>query len=334
MDAAGRLHEGLADLRFRGAVRLELGDEVLLDEALGEDGTGVALTTDTAFQIASVSKSFDAACVMLLVDRGLLSLDDTLPSRVTGTPPEWDAITLRHLLTHTSGLAHWDGVTGLDAFNACRREELIALFAATPMKFKPGERFSYSSLGFVLLADMVESVAGMPYPSFLADHVLEPLGLSRTRAAAPPPGVAAAHGSEAGKPVEPFELATVCVGTGDVWSTTGDLVRWPSALAGADVLRAETRTEIFSGPAPIGPGEDGVTEVPGLTDLAYGYGWYTARFGGERLVFHTGDNPGFASLVAWAPDRDLHLAVLEADQADFSPLVLSALAELLAQPRT
>ena len=332
MDAAGRLHAGLADLGFRGAVRLELGGEVLLDEAFGEDGAGVALTTATAFQIASVSKSFDAACVMLLVDRGLVSLDDSLPSRVPGAPPEWDAITIRHLLTHTSGLAHWDGVTGLDPFRACAREELIALFAATPLKSRPGERFSYSSLGFVLLADIVGSIAGMSYPSFLASEVLEPLGLEQTRAADPAAGVAAAHGSAAGQPVEPFELATVCVGTGDVWSTTGDLVRWPSALAGADFLRAETRAAIFSGPAPIGPGEDGVTEVPGLTDLAYGYGWYTALFGGERLVFHTGDNPGFASLVAWAPDRDLRVAVLEADQADFSPPVLSALAELLSQP--
>ena len=161
-------------------MRVERREDVLLDAAFGEDGAGVALTTGTAFPIASISKSFDAACVVLLADRGLLSLDDSVPSRVDGAPPEWDAA---------------------------------------------GRRFSYSSLGFVLLAHIVESVAGMPYASFPAGEVLEPLGLTRTRAAEPRAGVPAARGSAGGAPVEPFALASICVGTGDVWSTTGDLVR-------------------------------------------------------------------------------------------------------------
>lgn len=326
MDAAGALDSALSALTesggFRGAARVESGGEVLLDSAYGEDGAGVPLTTETAFQIASISKSFTAVAVLLLVEQGRLSLNDPLASFVCTAPAAWRGITIRHLLTHTSGLVHWHEVPGHDHYTACSRAELIDRFAAAPLHFEPGSGWSYSSPGFVLLAHVVEQFVGVPYPDFLAAEVLEPLGLRHTSAEGPPPGIAAAHGSRGGEVVPSFDL-TVNVGTGDVWSTTGDLARWPAALASFEALSPATRAAAQSEQAAS------TRELEGVGSLGYGYGWFTTELGGVRVVFHSGDNAGFVSLVVRAPDRDLRLALLAADEIDLEPVALPALAGLL-----
>ena len=318
MDEAARLDATLAELaatgRFRGAVRVESGGSTLLDAAFGADGAGTPLTTGTAFQIASISKSFTAACVLRLVADGRLSLEDRLTSFTELGPPAWREITLHMLLTHTSGLAHWKD-TGLDLHEPCPREELIARFAATPVAFEPGKEWAYSSLGYVLLAHVVETVTGEPYPSVLEREVLSPLGLRQTCAEEPAAGVTAAHGSRGGEPVPSFDL-TVNVGTGDVWSTTADLVRWPRALASLAPSAVSRQAAVAD-------------EENGLTDVGYGYGWFTASLDGERIIFHPGDNAGFVSLLVWAPDRGLVLAMLAADQIDLAPLALPAFRGLI-----
>jgi len=318
MDEADRFNSTLSELAstggFRGAVRLESGGSTLLDAAFGADGAGTPLTTDTAFQLCSISKSFTAACVLRLVESERLSLDDSLASFTDLGPPAWHEITLHMLLTHTSGLAHWKD-TGLDLHEPRPREELIARFAATPPKFEPGKGWAYSSLGYVLLAHVVETATREPYPSVLEREVLSPLGLRQTRAEEPAAHVAAAHGSRGGEPVPSFDLR-VNIGTGDVWSTTGDLVRWPDALA-------SLAPSAFSRQAAVADEEDG------LTDVGYGYGWFTASLDGKPIVFHPGDNAGFVSLLVRAPDRDLVLAMLAADQIDLAALALPAFRGLI-----
>jgi CubicO group peptidase (beta-lactamase class C family) len=314
MDSTDRFDSTLSTGGFRGAVRIEFGGSTLLDAAYGADGAGTVLTTDTAFQLCSISKSFTAACVLRLVDDERLSLNDRLTSFTDLGPPAWREITLQMLLTHTSGLAHWKD-TGLDLHQPLPRRELLARFAATPLKFEPGSGWAYSSLGYVMLADVVETVAGEPYPSVLEREILSPLGLRQTHAEEPAAGVTAAQGSRGGEPVPSFDLK-VNVGTGDIWSTTGDLVRWPGALA-------SLAPSAFSRQAAVADEEDG------LTDVGYGYGWFTASLDGERLIFHPGDNAGFVSLLVWAPDSDLVLAMLGADQIDLAPLSLPALSGLI-----
>jgi CubicO group peptidase (beta-lactamase class C family) len=326
MDAARTLDSTLSELaavgRFRGGVRVERSGDVLLDRAYGKDGAGVRLTTGTAFQIASISKSFTAACVLLLVDQKDLSLDDRLVSLVDAAPDTWGGITIRHLLTHTSGLVHWHEVPGHDHYRPTPRAELIARFAAAQLHFEPGTGWSYSSPGFVLLAHIVETVTGAAYPEFLTAKVLEPLGLRQTRAEEPPPGIPAARGSRAGEALPSFDLS-VNVGTGDVWSTTGDLVRWPLALASFESLSSAARSAAQSKQAAS------TRELEGIADVGYGYGWFTAELDGERLIFHSGDNAGFVSLLVWAPEQDLRIALLAPDEIDLQPVALPALAGLL-----
>ena len=329
MQAADRLDSTLSDLvsagRFRGAVRIERGGSVLLDAAYGSDAASTILTPRTAFQIASISKTFTAASVLLLHDRGRLSLEDTPASWIAGAPLTWGDITIRHLLTHTSGLGNWHDIAGLDLHRGTPPAELIARFAAAPRRFEPGGRWSYSSPGYVVLAQIVEAAAGAPYPAFLESELLRPLELLQTSVAEPSPGVVAANGSRAGAPTRSFELWSSNSGTGDVWSTTADLARWPRALASSELLSAASRADMFTQQVHVAGQDDG------LTDVGYGYGWFTANCDGRRVVFHPGDQPGFTSMLVWAPEPDLVIALLAADEIDIGPLVLPALPDLLAE---
>ena len=304
---------------------MERAGSVLLDAAYGSDAAGTVLTPGTAFQIASISKTFTAACVLLVLDRGRLSFDDTPASWVVGAPPAWRDITIRQLLTHTSGLGHWPDIASLDLHGAIVPAELIAHLAAAPPRFEPGGGWSYSSPAYVLLAHIVEAAADAPYPAFLRSEVLRPLGLQQTNVVEPAPDVVAARGSRAGAPIRSFELGSANVGTGDVWSTTADLARWPRALASSELLSATFRAEMFSPQVEVADEDDG------LTELGYGYGWFTARCDGHRVVFHPGDQPGFSSMLVWAPEPDLVIALLVADEIDVGPLVLPALRDLLAE---
>jgi CubicO group peptidase (beta-lactamase class C family) len=324
--AAARLHARLAELAasgaFRGSVRLEQRGEPLLDEGYGEDASGLALTPATCYQIASISKSFVAACVLVLADDDRLALADPLCAFVEQAPEAWRPITVHHLLDHTSGIGHWQEV-GVDLFHSCPRSELIARFAHAPLLFEPGRSWSYSSPGYVLLAQVVEVAAGAPYASVLEQRVLGPLGLRATRVALPPQGAPAARGSSGGSPAPSFELASVCVGTGDLWSCTGDLARWPRLVALGDLLSPGARQALLAPQAHVADERDG------LEDVAYGYGWFLARCAGRRVVLHPGDQPGFTSLLAWAPDDDLVLAALAADELELGALLLPSVVEAL-----
>jgi len=310
---------------FRGAVRLDRNGVVLLDFAIGADGAGVAIRPSTAFQIASVTKTFTAAVVLTLADEGLLSLDDHLPTWIPEAPRGWSQITLRHLLTHTSGLPHWAGIPSLDMYSPCERAELISLITSAPLQNPPGTRWSYSSLGFVLLAHIAETVYQCPWASLVARRLLQPLGLHETAVAVPPWTTVAAHGSRNGEASRSFDLATVNLGTGDIWSTTGDLARWPCAISRTAILSPATRQQMLTRQAAVAASDDG------FTDVGYGYGWHTARCAGIRVVFHGGDQPGFTSLLVWAPEPDVTLAVLSADEIKLAPAVLPALVQLLGE---
>ncbi len=296
---------------------------MLLDVAYGEDGAGAVLTTGTSFQIASISKSFAAACILLLVERGCVGFEDELTSWVDGSPSAWQGITVRHLVSHTSGLGHWPEVAGLDPYNRYPRQELIGRFAEPPLHFRPGTGWRYSSPGYVLIAHIVEEAGEMPYPAFLEANILQPLQMRHTAAVSPASGATAARGSAAGRPVQSWELSN-SLGAGDVWSTTEDLARWPRALASPTLLTAESRTMVFDPLAAIAAEQDG------LTDLAYACGWYTGRLDGHRLIVHPGDMPGFTSLLAWAPEQDIVLVILAADAVEIGSPAIAALTALFS----
>jgi CubicO group peptidase (beta-lactamase class C family) len=271
---------------------------------------GLPVAPGTRFQIASVSKQFTAAAVLLLASRSRLALDDPVGRWLGGGPPGWESITVAHLLAHTSGLGHWPDYPGLDVYARIEAADELAFFQARPLLSAPGSRYRYSSPGYVLLAWIVERVTGQPYAGFLAGEVFGPLGLTSASAGDPPGGPGMARGYRAGEPLASADLATVSIGAGDLWCSVPDLLRWDEAIGGDELLPAAFREAMFTVHAPGSPGGEG-----GWSYGGYGYGWRIGTYRGHRARYHAGDNPGYLSLNAWLPDDRVTLAVLVNDEA-------------------
>jgi CubicO group peptidase (beta-lactamase class C family) len=305
--------------RLRGVILLQRDDTDLIAFAGGTTGTDpdADCTLGTRFQIASVSKQFAATAVLMLAERGRLSLDDPIGRWIGGCPASWAAITVHHLLTHTAGLPHWRDIPGLDPAAPPDLEDELRLFFAAPLLGAPGERFSYSSPGYVLLGSVIERAADQPYASFLGNEIFGPLGLESTFAGNPGGQPDLTVGHQESVPVPSFELTTVNVGTGDVWSTAPDLARWDRALASGEILSPASREAMFTVRAAIDD-DDPVVRTAG-----YGYGWYVGSLRGEHpLLYHTGDNPGFRSLNAWFPRDAVRLVLLSNEETtDVGPLL-------------
>lgn len=174
-----------------------------------------------------MSKQFTAAAALLLVEDGRWS--STIPwSAGSGCPEEWRDITLHHLLTHTSGLGHWDDYPMIDLARRVEPGELLKTFHRVPLHYPPGEGWSYSSPGYVLLAHVVERAADTPYRAFLADRIFDHLGLTGTFAGAPGarPNLARGHEAE-GQPLPTWELDVVGMGAAS-WSSAVPRRRTPA----------------------------------------------------------------------------------------------------------
>jgi CubicO group peptidase (beta-lactamase class C family) len=219
---------------------------------------------DMRFQVASVSKCFAAAVTVILADRGVLGLDDPVGP--------WDGVTIHRLLSHTAGLGQYRDIPTIDLMAGTVSRALIE---AAPLLHEPGSRWHYSSPGYVMLAAAIEKRTGRPYAEIVQDLIVGPLGLDATTVGAKPT-TNVAHGEGE------LDLAHL-PGTGDIWSTVADLTRFARRLD-PDIL-ATMRTPHATLPEPqLGCGH-------------YGYGLYI----GDDTVLHTGDVPGFRSLLAWLP---------------------------------
>ncbi len=302
-----------------GVALLQRGAENLVTVAGGTTGTAPDTdnTLGTRFQIASVSKQFTAAAMLLLSDRGVLSADDPVRRWLDDCPAAWDQVTLHHLLSHTAGLVHWPGLPGLVMTSPVAAGELQRMLAAVPLLSEPGERFSYSSLGYVLLGHIIEQAAGEAYGAFVSREIFEPLGMTSTFSGNPGDQPRLAAGRHDGTAVPSFELDTACLGTGSIWSTAGDLARWDRALADGELLSAAARRAMFTVQVPA---EDDTASL--IQTEGYGYGWFIGSASGRRFYYHCGDNPGYRCFNGWFPDDDVRLAMLSNDDTTrFDPTV-------------
>jgi len=296
---------------FSGAVLVKRGGHALVNRGFGDAqrDAHVPNTSETVFQIASISKQFTAAAILLLRERGDLSLSDLVSRWVLQCPSSWQHITVHHLLSHTSGMGHWDDYPEIDLFQVMEPDALIRTFQSKSPLFPLGDRWSYSSLGYVLIAHIVEQVSGRPYATFLRENVFQPLGMHSTGAGNQAPyHERRAKGYDGDAMLPSFELDTVGIGTGDIWSTTGDLARWDESLMAGRLLNEESLASMFAAHARVPEGPRGIAH------LQYGYGWFLGRLEDHRVIFHTGDNSGFRSFNAWFPDDDVVIVVLANDE--------------------
>jgi CubicO group peptidase (beta-lactamase class C family) len=266
-------------------------------------------TLHTQSQVASISKQFVAACALIVVEHGILALDDEVSRWLPSAGAAWDGVTVRHLLTHTSGISHWGDQAGFDASAPTPADERLRLLLAAPHG-RPGESFRYSSPGYVVLSAMLTRAAGRPYSELVRELVITPLGLAETQLVSPGSGPVAL-GYRHGEPVPPWPLGTM-PGTGDIWSTAPDLARFIAALHTGALLTPPAQALLHDAGVPI-PVSTGDARV--RAD-AYAAGHFVGTVDGKPAYLHPGDNPGYQSLALWLPDSSTVVVVLSNDEAD------------------
>jgi CubicO group peptidase (beta-lactamase class C family) len=291
-----------------------------------------AIDGRTGFRLASVTKQMTAAAVMLLVRDGRLRYDDALTRVLPGFPAYGSGITIRHLLTHTSGLPDYEQLMeGVEKEKGpiwspkrqIRDSEVLALLEEeTHGLFAPGARWAYSNSGYVLLGLVAARAAGKPLGDVLRERIFAPLGMTRTLAYEAGrnevPDRAYGHTKEAAGFRETDQSSTsATLGDGGVYSCLDDLARWDEALRTGALLSKEemapalTAVRLADGSEPRWPeGEPGGDNLAPGRPVAYGFGWFLDPWQGHDRSWHHGETMGFRSVVERFPADDLTVIIL------------------------
>lgn len=261
---------------------------------------------ETVYELASATKPLLATAIMLLVEDGEVRLEDEISRYVEGAPDAWKGITLRHLLTHTSGIKDYLADLRQDFPYHAPAEAIVEAAMAAPLNFAAGEEWSYSNTGYVLLGLVVRKVSGESYDGFLERRVFSVLDMASTRRDSPDEVVSdRAVGylwlGRAGGLRNAEFLKYMMTNHGDrgILSTAPDLARWDAALTSGRLL-TPTSLEAMWTPVVLNDG----------TSFGYGLGWFVEELNGHRHVYHPGGAPGSASIISRYPDDRLTVILL------------------------
>jgi CubicO group peptidase (beta-lactamase class C family) len=286
-----------------------------------------AVTTETKFRIGSITKQFTAAAILKLQEEGKLSVNDTL-SKYIPDFPRGNEVTLRHLLTHTSGIHSFTDKPGfmLQVTNAVTTADLIKSFKNDPYDFDPGTKWLYDNSGYVLLGCIVEKVSGETYAAFLRENFFQPLGMTNTGVHCAGLNItheALGYSYEDGK----FNRAvnwdmSWAGGAGALYSTVEDLYRWNEGIFNGKVLNEASLKAAFT-PVKTMESQD--------ADSGYGYGWQVAKLRGLPEIFHSGGLNGFHSFLLRLPKENFTVAVLANSEPGAPGVQPGELAHALAE---
>ena len=277
---------------FMGSVLVAKAGRVLFSKSYGMADLewNIPNSPDTRFNIASMTKQFTAASILLLEDRGKLKTDDLVKKYLTDAPASWDKITIYHLLTHTSGISD----------NAAKYEPGIPeklVFRDVPLNFQPGEQWSYTNLGYIVLGYLLEKVSGESYEEFIRQNIFTPLGMNDSgllsfvtiiprRANGYWPGSNGIENAERWDPLIGFSA-------GSLYSTTEDLLRWEEGLFDGRLLTPASLHKMTT---------------PFRSD--YACGLHVNRVNGHLMIEHDGNNIGFNADMAYYPEEKITVIVL------------------------
>jgi CubicO group peptidase (beta-lactamase class C family) len=280
----------------------------------------IPVTPETIFQTGSVGKQFTATAVMMLVEEGKLGLDDKISKFIPEAPVAWNDVTVRSVLTHTSGIADYGGeedTMGKGVINFRKdytEEELIQVFAKMPKDFPTGEKWSYSNTGYVLLGVIIHRVTGKFYGDFLQDRVFKPLGMTSTRIISEADIVP--HRSSGYRLVKGElknqEWVSPTLNTtadGALYTNVLDLAKWDSALYTTKLIKRSSLDAMWT-PAKLTSGKT----------YPYGFGWDLASRQGHRALSHDGAWQGFTmSMSRYLDDRLTVIVMTNLDSDNSEP---------------
>ena len=262
-------------------------------------------TSDSVYQIASITKDFTATAIMMLVEDGKVRLDDPISTHLKQLPDSWKKITIRQLLTHTSGIRNYLSIPnfGTLALRPTTPDEVLQLVANDPLRFQAGDKWEYSNTGYCLLGLVVEHASSQSYGEFLRKRIFLPLGMAATRIndlARVIPRRASGYQLEGGELRNaPHWDPSWAGAAGGLISTVPDLAKWVAARDGARVVKRES-LKLMRSPTKLNDGRL----------ISYGFGCLVSSINGHRMIRYTGGIPGFVTTVVDYPDDALAVIVL------------------------
>lgn len=286
---------------FSGAVLIVDEGETVLSKGFGlvdRNGTQT-INADTVFRLGSISKQFTATAIILLQQKGLLSIDDSIGTYLEDYP-NGERITIKHLLQHTSGIPNYTAVSNFGSITTQYHspEQVIALFKDLPLEFSPGSRYQYSNSGYSLLGYLIEVVSAKSYQEFINDEIFTPLQMTRSGYGENNfDGDNIAHGySWSDAEILAIDMS-VPYSAGALTSTLNDLLLWDRSLYENILLTEQSKTLMFT---------------PGLNN--YALGWRVASDEHGRIYGHGGSISGFKTYIARHPDENKLIVVLSNNQ--------------------
>ncbi len=304
-DADALVRPYFAANAFSGTVLVAKDGKVLFAKAYGLANRewDVPNTLDAKFRIGSVTKQFTATAILQLAEQAKLSIDDPVSKYYNDAPASWHEVTIRDLLTHTSGIPDFTELRDYSKFRADDTTPLgiVNRVRDKPLEFQPGTKFAYSNTGYVVLGYVIEKVSGQSYADYILQHIFRPLGMRDSGYDSPGPIIMhRASGYERRDETwhnAPYISMTVPFAAGGLYSTVGDLLTWDQALYAHQALSAGSLKEMFT---------------PKLGD--YGFGWAIMKDRGHRWIWHNGEVNGFHSMISRYPDDRFTVIVLSNDQ--------------------
>lgn len=284
------------------------GGQTLLSRGYGMANleTGTPITPETIFESGSVAKQFTASAILLLMHDGKLRLDDKVQKYLPELPEYGRPVTIRHLLSHTSGIREWSNLVAMNGWprgtTAYSQDDFLdVVFAQREINYPVGDFYSYTNSGFLLLVSIIERVSGMPYTAFTTERLFKPLGMAKTswrdQFERIVPGRAQAYSRRGNAWITDTPFDNV-VGAGGMLTTVGDWLKWNDALdkraLGAWwVDSLESQATLTSG-----------------RKISYAMGLTVNSWRGEREVSHSGSTGGYSTYLLRIPSRGISVAVM------------------------
>ena len=300
------VREEMARQRIPGvALAVVSRGEVVKAQGYGQANVehAVPVSAETIFQSGSLGKQFTAALVMLLVEEGKLALDASVREYLHDAPESWQAIEIRHLLTHTSGVPEYtEGA--IDLRRDYAEDELLRIAYRLPLEFAPGSRWRYSNTGYLLLGVIVHKASGSHYGELLRDRVFGPLRMPTARIISEAdivPGRAAGYRLVEGQLKNQEWVAPTLNTTADgsLYLSLQDWIAWDRGLRAGALLEPASWALVYE-PVRLASGNR----------YPYGFGWEVEEIGGQRVIRHGGAWQGFETYVARYLGDDLTIVVL------------------------
>ncbi|MEO5802999.1 MAG: serine hydrolase domain-containing protein [Verrucomicrobiota bacterium] len=266
----------------------------------------ILCSTNTNFRLASVTKQFTAMAIMILAERGKLSLEDKMTKFFPEFPDYGKEITIRHLLTHTSGLLDYEeGLPVGTTIPLSDRDVLWILRQQDHLEFSPGKKFQYSNTGYSFLSLIVEVVSGQKFATFLKENIFQPLGMTNSLAYEPGISVVPNRAFGYAKTNDGFEfsdqsLTSAVLGDGGVYSSLADLYKWDQALYTEKLVSRKKLKEAFTA----------LSAQSDIEGSGYGFGWFISKHRGTDRIWHYGSTCGFSTELDRFPEKKITVIIL------------------------